>query len=131
MSNVDINVDRRTDGLTDGRTENRTPISHPATSRCDNKKIRTRQEEITEMLKQKKTYIWTPLGPPRARASGTNRLILKIQSNLDSSSTDGSFTMANSNSFLSPYEVLPIAQENKYLSKSSYCIVKLYVVCTH
>ena len=42
MSNVDINVDRRTDGLTDGRmdgrTENRTPISHPATSRCDNKK---------------------------------------------------------------------------------------------
>ena len=44
MSNVDINVDRRTDGLTDGltdgrtdgRTENRTPISHPATSRCDN-----------------------------------------------------------------------------------------------
>ena len=38
MSNVDINVDRRTDGRTDGRTENRTPISHPATSRCDNKK---------------------------------------------------------------------------------------------
>ena len=44
MSNVDINVDRRMDGLmdgwtdgrTDGRTENRTPISHPATSRCDN-----------------------------------------------------------------------------------------------
>ena len=33
MSNVDINVDRRMDG----RTENRTPISHPATSRCDNK----------------------------------------------------------------------------------------------
>ena len=32
MSNVDINVD----GRTDGRTENRTPISHPATSRCDN-----------------------------------------------------------------------------------------------
>ena len=27
-----------TDGRTDGRrTENRTPISHPATSRCDNK----------------------------------------------------------------------------------------------
>ena len=32
-----------------------------------------------------------------------------IQSNLDSSNTDGSFTMANSNSFLSPYEILPIA----------------------
>ena len=50
MSNVDINVDRRTDGLTDGRTdgrsdgrtENRTPISHPATSRCDNKKRKFR-----------------------------------------------------------------------------------------
>ena len=37
-----------------------------------------------------------------------------IQSNLDGSNTDGSFTMANSNSFLSPYEILPIAQENKY-----------------
>ena len=54
-----------------------------------------------------------------------------IQSNLDSSNTDGSFTMANSNSFLSPYEILPIAQENKYLWKFSYFIVKLYVVCTH
>ena len=32
-----------------------------------------------------------------------------VQSNLDSSNTDGSFTMANSNSFLSPYEILPIA----------------------
>ena len=55
---------------------------------------------------------------------------MPIQSNLDSSNTDGSFTMANSNSFLSPYEVLPIAQENKYLGKFSYFIVKLYVVCT-
>ena len=54
-----------------------------------------------------------------------------IQLNLDSSNTDGSFTMANLNSFLSPYEVLPIAQENKYLEKFSYFIVKLYVVCTH
>ena len=38
-----------------------------------------------------------------------------IQSNIDGSNTDGSFTMANSNSFLSPYEILPIALENKYL----------------
>ena len=53
------------------------------------------------------------------------------QSNLDGSNTDGSFTMANSNSFLSPYEILPIAQENKYLMKFSYFIGKLYVVCTH
>ena len=36
----------------------------------------------------------------------------RVQSSLNSSSTDGSFTMANSNSFLSPYEILPIAQEN-------------------
>ena len=54
-----------------------------------------------------------------------------LQSNFDSSNTDGSFTMANSNSFLGPYEVLPIAQENKYLGIFSYFIVKLYVVCTH
>ena len=36
-----------------------------------------------------------------------------IQSNLNSSSPDSSFTMANSNSFLSPYEMLLIAQEKK------------------
>ena len=52
-----------------------------------------------------------------------------IQSNLDGSNTDGSFTMANSNLFLSPYEILPIAQENKYLRKFSYFIMKLYDVC--
>ena len=45
--------------------------------------------------------------------------------------TDGSFTTANSNSFLSPYEILPIAQENKYWRIFSYFIMKLYVVCTH
>ena len=54
-----------------------------------------------------------------------------IQSNRDGSNTDGSFTMVNSNSFLSPYEILPIAQENKYLRNFFYFIVKLYVVCTH
>ena len=54
-----------------------------------------------------------------------------LQSNLNSSNTDGSFTMANSNSFLSPYEILPLAQENKYLGKFSYFITKLYVVFTH
>ena len=52
----------------------------------------------------------------------------QVQSNLNSSNTDGSFTMANSNSFLSPYEVLPIDQENKYLRKLSHFIMKLYVV---
>ena len=35
-----------------------------------------------------------------------------IQSNLNNSSTDGSFTTADLNSFLSPYENLPIAQGN-------------------
>ena len=38
-----------------------------------------------------------------------------LQSNLDGSNTDGSFTMANSNSFLSPYEIFPIAQEGIFL----------------
>ena len=50
-----------------------------------------------------------------------------IQSNLNSSNTDGSFTMANSNSFFE--SLLPIAQENKY--SISYFIMKLYVVCIH
>ena len=40
-----------------------------------------------------------------------------IRSTLNSSGNVGSFTMANSNSFLSPYEILPIAEENKYLRK--------------
>ena len=40
-----------------------------------------------------------------------------IQSNLNNSNTYGSFTctMANSNLFLSPYEILPTAPENKNL----------------
>ena len=57
-------------------------------------------------------------------------LFFDIQSNLNSWNTDGSFTMANSNSVLSPYEILPMDQENKYLRKFSYFIMKLYVVCT-
>ena len=51
-----------------------------------------------------------------------------IQSNLNGSNTDGAFPMANSNSVLSPYEILPIDQENIYLRKLSYFIMKLYVV---
>ena len=46
------------------------------------------------------------------------------------SNTDGSFTMANSNSFLSPYKIL-LDQENKYLGFFSYFIMTLYVECTH
>ena len=40
--------------------------------------------------------------------------------------THGSFTMANSISFLSPYEIRPTAQEIKYLGKFSYFVMKLY-----
>ena len=57
--------------------------------------------------------------------------LLEIQLNLNSSNTDGSLTMANSNSFLSPFEILPTAQENKYLGKFYHLIRKLYVVCIH
>ena len=44
---------------------------------------------------------------------------------------DGSFTVDDSNSFFSPYKILPTAQENKYLGIFSYFIMELYVVCTH
>ena len=56
---------------------------------------------------------------------------LQIQYNLNGSNTDGSFTVDDSNSFFSPYKILPIAQENKYLGIFSYFIMELYVVCTH
>ena len=39
----------------------------------DQTMMRTRQQEITEMRKWKKTNSWTPVGPTRARASSTNR----------------------------------------------------------
>ena len=55
----------------------------------------------------------------------------KVQYNLNGSNTDGSFTVDDSNSFFSPYKILPIAQENKYLGSFSYFIMELYVVCTH
>ena len=40
-----------------------------------------------------------------------------MQSKFNSSNTDGSFIMAYSKSFLSPYEILPIVQENKYFGE--------------
>ena len=52
-------------------------------------------------------------------------------SELDDSETDGSTTLDDSNSFLSPYRNLPKAQENKYKGIFSYFIIGLYVVCTH
>ena len=38
-----------------------------------------------------------------------------IQYNLNGSNPDGSFTLDDSNSFFSPYKILPIVQGNKYL----------------
>ena len=63
--------------------------------------------------------------------SKRTNIFLHIQSNLKSSNIDDSFTMDNSNSFLSPCEILPIAQENKYSGICFYFIMKLYVVRTH
>ena len=37
----------------------------------------------------------------------------EIQSNLNSSNTNGSISMANLNSFLSPYKILLLAQEKQ------------------
>ena len=54
--------------------------------------------------------------------------VVITQSNLNRSNTDGSFTMSNLYSFLSPYETLPIAQEHKYLRKFASFIRKLYVL---
>ena len=56
---------------------------------------------------------------------------IKLQYNLNGSNPDGSFTLADSNSFFSRYKILPIAQEKKYLGIFSYFITELYVVCTH
>ena len=51
---------------------------------------------------------------PRSAASDLGlhyllRSVCHIRPNLNSSNTEGSFTMANSKLFLSPYEILPIA----------------------
>ena len=53
-----------------------------------------------------------------------------LQSNLNSSNTDGSFTMANPNTF---FESVRNSADSsrKQIRKFSYFIKKLYVVCTH
>ena len=81
--------------------------------------------------KKKKKKKKQKINPKNLASERYTAEFLYIQSNLDGSNTDGSFTMANSNSVLSPYEILPIAQENKYLRKFSYFIGKLYVACIH
>ena len=70
---------------------------------------------------QNQTTLYNVLAEKASISMCINKI---IQSNLNGSNTDGSFTMANSNSF-------PLDQENKYLGKFSYFIVKMYVVCTH
>ena len=55
----------------------------------------------------------------------------KVQSNLKSSNTDGSFTMANSNAFLSPYEILQIAQENLFLGNFFFLFYHEIVCCVN
>ena len=50
-----------------------------------------------------------------------------IQYNLNGSNTDGSFTVADLNSFFSPYKILPIAQENTYLG--IFFLSYLGIVC--
>ena len=52
----------------------------------------------------------------------------QIQYNPNSSNMDGWFTVEDSNFFFSPYKILPIAQENKYLGIFSYFILEMYVV---
>ena len=51
--------------------------------------------------------------------------IIYIQYNLDDSNTDGSFTLDDWNSFLSPYKILLIGQENKY---SKHCLIYYEIV---
>ena len=59
----------------------------------------------------------------------TVKWICSLQYNLNGSNTDGSFTVDDSNSFFSPYKILPLAQENKYLGFFfSYFIMQLHVV---
>ena len=55
----------------------------------------------------------------------------EIQYNLNGLNPDGLFTLDDSNSSFSPYKILPIAQENKYLGIFSYFIMEFYVVCIH
>ena len=46
-----------------------------------------------------------------------------VNVNLDDSKTNGLFTLDELNLFLRPYEILPIAQENKYLGKFFFLIL--------
>ena len=51
-------------------------------------------------------------------------LFTNLQLTVNDSNIDGLFTVANSISFLNLQEILPKAQENKYLGKLTYFIMK-------
>ena len=61
------------------------------------------------------TGVWSqPDWRLRQYVSGYCHLVV-LQYNLNGSNTDGSFTVDDSNCFISPYKILPIAQEKIYL----------------
>ena len=74
------------------------------------------RHDVASTLRRRCINVMCPLG------------IFSPQSKLNSSNTSGSFTLTNSYSFLSPFEILPIAQENKKLRKFSYFIMKVYAI---
>ena len=56
--------------------------------------------------------------------------ILKLQSNPVESNTDGSFTMPNSNLFLSPYEILS-KSSRKQIFKDIFLFYHDFVYCVY
>ena len=54
-----------------------------------------------------------------------------IQLSLNSLNPDGLFTMVDSNLFLSPYEIILIAPENKYIFKKFFLIYHEIVLCVY
>ena len=76
--------------------------------------LNSQECRILSYGQQLRWLIWIFFGRTYQKVRFLTLRLNVIQSNLD-----GSFTMANSNSFLSPNEILPIAQENKYLGKFS------------
>ena len=96
----------------------------------------SRNENLVPVLtlrstNMQKKILWKRENCPFGAISPLFHNIFHIQYNLSGSNTDSSFTVDVSNSFFSPYKILPIAQENKYLMIFSYFIMELYVVCTH
>ena len=59
--------------------------------------------------------MWVVCQEWRVHVNKTGTSSHELQYNLNGSNPDGSFTLDDSNSFLSPYKILPTAQENKYL----------------